>query len=286
MNDILIAIAWFLALGGVLGLLLAAASRIFRVNRDARIDEIVKILPGANCGGCGYAGCANYAEAIVGENAKCNKCVAGGDKVSAEIAQIMGTSAEKSERFRAQVMCSGTNDLSRKKFIHDGIRDCVAANKLAGGDKMCPNGCIGLGTCASVCPFDAISIINGVAAVNYNKCQACGACVAACPKQIIRLIPFDSKYWVGCMSVDKGAKTRSYCDVGCISCKLCEKNCPTGAIHVDNFVSHIDYSKCIGCGKCESVCPRKIIWSAETQEKRVIIDKKDLGENDAEEKAN
>ena len=128
---------------------------------------------------------------------------------------------------------------------------------------MCPNGCIGLGTCAAACKFDAIKIINGVAAVDYDKCKACGACVAVCPKRIIRLIPYDAKYWVGCCSTDKGPVTKSYCEVGCIGCKLCEKKCPVGAIAVTDFVAKIDYEKCTSCGACAEACPRKIIWSAD-----------------------
>lgn len=265
MNEIFIACLCFIALGGALGLMLSLASKVFHVKRDERIDEICEILPSANCGGCGYPGCANYAKAVVEGTAASNLCVAGGEEVTKKISDIMGLSAEPTVRFRAQVMCSGTNSLAKKKYILEGIDDCVAASRLAGGNKMCPNGCIGLGTCAKACPFDAIHVHDGVAAVDYNKCKACGACVAACPKGIIKLIPFDAKYWVGCMSVDKGAKTRTYCEVGCIACRICEKNCEAGAITVDNFVAHIDYDKCTHCGKCESVCPRKIIWSNKAQ---------------------
>ena len=175
----------------------------------------------------------------------------------------MGVKAEMGERYRAQVMCSGTHDLAKKKYVYEGIADCAAANKLAGGDKLCPNGCIGLGTCAAACKFDAIRIINGVAAVDYDKCKACGACVAACPKRIIRLIPYNAKYWVGCCSTDKGPVTKSYCEAGCIGCKLCEKKCPVGAIAVTDFVAKIDYEKCTSCGACAEACPRKIIWSAD-----------------------
>ncbi len=279
MTDIIIAGAWFVGIGGLLGLILALAGKFLRVEHDGRIDRITELLPSANCGGCGYPGCSGYASAIVNDGAPCNKCVAGGDEVTAKISEIMGKTAETAIRYRAQVMCSGTPELAKKKYIPDGIDDCLAAERFAGGDKMCPNGCIGHGTCTKVCKFDAIHVINGVAVVNYDKCRACGACVDACPKKIIKLVPFDSKYWVGCMSVDNGAKTRSYCKVGCVSCRMCEKNCPAGAITVDSFLAHIDYDKCIGCGKCESVCPRKIIKSNKSKEQTMFNTDEDTSEN-------
>lgn len=267
LKNILFALMWFVILGGVLGLALAVAAKVFVVKIDERIPEIQDKLPGANCGGCGYAGCAALAEAIVKGEAKPSACVVGGESVAAEIAAIMGVEAEASIRLRAQVMCSGTAEFAAKKYIYEGAPDCIAASRLGGGDKLCPNGCIGLGTCVLVCPFGAISIENGISAVDYTKCKGCGKCVEACPKHIIRLIPYDAKVWVGCMSVDKGSLTRSYCEVGCISCKLCEKTCESDAIHVNDFVASIDYTKCTQCGKCVEKCPRKIIWSDISQKK-------------------
>lgn len=279
MNGILIAALVFAAISVVLGIILAFASQIFKVEVDERIEKITEILPGANCGGCGYAGCAALAESIVKGEAKMDACNACGDDVTQKIAEIMGMPVVdgKKQRFRAQVMCSGTHELAKKKYVYAGVHDCNAANKLAGGDKLCPNGCIGLGSCAKACNFGAISIENGVAAVDYNKCKACGMCVEACPKKIIKLIPFEAKHWVGCMSADKGPVTRSYCEVGCIGCKICEKNCPAGAIKVNGAVAEIDYSLCTGCDICVEKCPRKIIWSNKSQDKLgVILDREDL----------
>ena len=262
MVNLLIALACFAVISGVLGLILAFASKIFEVKSDERIEKICESLPGANCGGCGYTGCAALAKAIVEGKAPLNACSVASEQTLKIIGEVMGQKAEHGKRFRAQVMCSGTHELAKKKYIYNGIADCVAANKLAGGDKLCPNGCIGLGTCKAACKFDAIHIINGVAAVSYDKCRACGACVASCPKGLIKLVPFEAKYWIGCRSTDKGAVTRSYCDVGCIGCKICEKKCPNGAIKVTESVAEIDYSKCGGCGECAKACPRKIIWSS------------------------
>ena len=271
MKEILIALACFAVISGILGVILAIASKVFAVHTDERIEKITECLPGANCGGCGYTGCEALAKAIVEGKAPVNACNSATDEALAEIGKIMGVEAKHGKRYRAQVMCSGTHDLAKKKYIYKGIADCAAANKLAGGDKLCPNGCIGLGTCKAACKFDAIQIINGVAAVDYDKCRACGACVAACPKGIIKLIPYDAKHWVGCSSTDKGPVTRSYCDIGCIGCKMCEKKCPTGAIKVTDFVAEINYDICTGCGECEKVCPRKIIWSDNSQSDEGLV---------------
>lgn len=262
-TNIAIPVAIFLGLGALMGIMLAVAAKVFSVKRDERIEAITECLPGANCGGCGHAGCAAFAEAVVKGEAKPNGCVASGEEQIAKICSIMGVEAQPSLRMRAQVMCSGTSEKAKKKYVYSGFPDCISAVTLGGGDKLCPNGCIGLGTCVRSCAFDAISVIDGVAVVDYHKCKGCGVCVASCPKKLIELIPYDSKFWVGCKSVDDGKTTRKNCDVGCMSCKLCEKNCEAGAITVDNFVAHIDFNKCTGCGTCVSKCPRKIIKSPE-----------------------
>ncbi len=280
-TQILKALLCFAVISGVLGIILAIASKVFAVKTDERIEKVQEFLPGANCGGCGFTGCNALAQAIVEGKAAVNACSSLSKESCDKISEIIG--AEKLEnvvRYRAQVMCSGTHELAAKKYIYNGVSDCVSAMKLSGGDKLCPNGCIGLGTCAAACKFDAIHIINGVAAVDYEKCVACGVCVASCPKSIIKLIPYDAKHWVGCSSTDKGAVTKNYCEVGCIGCKICEKACPNGAIKVNGNVAEIDYEKCDGCGLCESKCPRKIIWSDKSQSEDGIIRlKQDLSGN-------
>ena len=271
MNNITWAIIWFLGLGFGFGLILAIAGKIFAIERDGRIDRILEVLPNANCGGCGYAGCADLAEAITNGGAETNACPVAVSEACAEIAAIMGAEPSDNVRYRAQVMCSGTRDLAGEKYEYEGIADCIAANRLAGGSKACPNGCLGLGACVKNCKFDAIKIINGVAAVDYEKCTACGMCAAACPKMIIKLIPFSATHWVGCMSADKGAATKKYCNVGCVACKLCEKKCPAGAIKINNFTARIDYEKCTSCRECEQSCPRRVIWSNVSQKNEGIV---------------
>ncbi len=263
MTAILPAVLWFLVLGGVLGVALSFAAKFLSVEEDPRIEEITELLPGANCGGCGKAGCAALAEAVVKGEAKPSQCAVVEEENLNKIAEVMGIVTEKQVKMRAQVMCSGTHEFAKKKYVYEGVHDCIAASKLAGGDKLCPNGCIGLGSCVSACKFDAIRIVNGCAAVDYRMCRACGACVATCPKNLIKLIPFDAQYWVGCTCTESGAVTRKSCEVGCIGCKICEKNCPSEAISVERGLARIDYDKCTHCGKCAEACPRHIIWSAD-----------------------
>jgi len=271
--NILWTIIWFLTLGLGLGWILAYAGKVFdsKVD-DERIEMICDVLPAANCGGCGHTSCAALAAAIASGTAKTNACPAVGSEECAEIAGIMGQpplSAEK--RYRAQVMCSGTDDLAKQKYEYDGIPDCIAAHRLAWGSKACPNGCLGLATCVKRCKFDAIKIVNGVAAIDYEKCTACGVCAASCPKMIIKLIPFDATHWVGCMSAEKGAVTRKNCAIGCTACRLCEKKCPKGAIKISDSNANIDYEKCTDCGLCIDACPRRVIWSNVSQKKEGIV---------------
>ncbi len=250
----------FALMGLLFALLLALASRVFAVKQDPRIGELTDCLPGANCGGCGYTGCAAYAEAVAKGEAKIGACNPGGTATAQAMGAIMGVEVGEVIRRRAQVMCSGVHGTAKIKYHYAGAPDCTSAARLGGGDKLCPNGCIGLGSCVSICPSNAISIRNGVAWVDPFLCSACGVCVNTCPKKIIHLVPYEAPVFVGCSSTDKGAETRSYCSVGCIGCKLCERACEAGAIHVEGSLAVVDYAKCTGCGACASKCPRKIIY--------------------------
>lgn len=259
MKEILWACLWFAVLGGGFGIALAVAARIFAVPTDERVEQITELLPGANCGGCGYSGCAAMAQALVDSKASIAACRACAQKDVDAICAILGQEATVTRRVHAQVMCCGTSEQAKHKYVYHGAQDCVSAARLGGGDKDCPYGCVGLGTCVAVCKFDAIQIVNGIADVDTQKCTGCGVCAVSCPKHLIKLIPHESKVFVGCMSADKGALTRQACGAGCIGCHKCEKVCPCGAITVTGTLASIDYDKCQNCGACVNACPRGII---------------------------
>lgn len=259
MNQIICAVLIVGITGLIFGAILALASVIFAVKKDERIDKISEVLPGANCGACGYAGCSGYADAIVNNGAEVNLCSVGKAPVSQKIAEIMGTDAGDVIEMTAKVLCGGTCRNAEEKYIYEGTQDCRVAVRLAGGNKVCTYGCLGLGTCATVCDFGAISVVDGVAVVDEEKCTGCGKCKKICPKKVIELVPKTPKACVLCNNKDKGALVNKYCSVGCIGCKICEKNCPVEAISVIDNLAVIDYDKCTGCGICAEKCPKKVI---------------------------
>ena len=248
------------AVGIFVGLFLGGAGIAFKVKVDEKEEAVLSVLPGNNCGGCGYAGCAGLAAAIAKGEAAVNACPVGGDAVGQKIASIMGVEAENTERKVAYVACQGDCDRAGVDYRYSGMQDCrVMGFVPGGGPKSCNSGCLGFGTCVSSCPFGAIRIENGVAVVDRDACKACGKCVEICPRHLISLIPYKAKLAVACSSVDKGPVTMKACLAGCIGCGLCVKACPAEAVTVQDFHARIDQEKCTGCGACAEKCPKKAI---------------------------
>lgn len=246
--------------GLFIGVFLGLSGKKFAVAIDEREEAVLEALPGNNCGACGYPGCSGLAAAIVAGEAEVGACPVGGAPVAERVGAIMGVSAGEQEHQVAFVKCGGTCEQAKEQYEYFGVKDCVMASMMQdGGPKGCSYGCLGFGTCVKACPFDAIHVKEGIAAVDKEKCRACKKCVAVCPKQLIEMVPYDQEYLVQCNSHDKGKMVRDVCQVGCIGCRICEKNCEVNAVTVTDNLAHIDPDKCVHCGICAEKCPRKII---------------------------
>jgi electron transport complex protein RnfB len=238
----------------------------FKVEEDPRIDEVAEILPGANCGGCGYPGCRGFAEALVKAadegDISALMCPPGGNEVMAEVGKFLGLEVAESEPSTAVVRCNGSRENAPAKLSYDGPAKCALAHGLFSGENNCPFWCMGLGDCVEVCDFDAIYIDEktGLPVVDVEKCVSCGACVKACPREIIEIRPRgrkDRRVWVSCMNQEKGGIAMKNCKSACIGCMKCAKACPEKiqAITIENNLAYIDVRKCIACGLCIPVCP-------------------------------
>ena len=260
MNNLLESINWgtvgiVLAVTAVLAIvfavLIVTVSKLCAVKEDEKAKAVSEKLAGANCGGCGFAGCADFAKALSEGKADISMCGPTPNENKAEICEILGLPFSAQEEAYAIVHCAGGNN-AKDKYDYVGTEGCVAQANFMGGKKLCPHGCMGGGTCESLCPYNAIKVVDGVAYTNKALCEACGLCVKNCPKSLIKLIPPQNA-----ICIEKGiahVDTRK-----CIGCGLCAKNCPEGAITMVDNLPVIDYSKCSGCLTCVGKCPRKCI---------------------------
>lgn len=264
MNFILIAVLVLGAIALVAAVILYIVSKKFAVQEDPRIAQVVEILPGANCGGCGFAGCGGLAEALVkGADAgsiEGIRCPVGGDPVMGKVADLLGMAVANTEPMVAVVRCNGTCTNRPRIAEYDGLRTCQAMNANGSGETGCGFGCLGCGDCTKACAFDAIHMNpeTGLPEVDEEKCTSCGACTKACPRHIIELRkkgPKGRRVYVQCVNKDKGAVARKSCTAACIGCGKCQKVCKFDAITIENNLSYIDFNKCRMCTKCVDECP-------------------------------
>jgi len=271
-GEILLPVAALGGLGLVLGLGLAVASKLLAVKVDPNIAKVNELLPGANCGGCGYPGCSGFAKALCEGDCEVGQCSVLSEENLQAIGELLGVEATIGERRVARVLCRGDEENCATRFEYYGLNDCRAAAMLAGGPASCRFACVGLLTCASVCPFDAICLNeHGIATVDESRCTACGKCVEACPKDAIHIMDEGSRVYINCRNTDKGKDVMQACKAGCIGCGLCAKKCPEGAITMENNLPVYDYEKCTNCGVCAVVCPKGSIALKEPITQTAVI---------------
>ncbi len=248
-------------LGLVLGFGLAVADKKLAVEKDEKLEELEASMPGANCGGCGYAGCQAYAEAVYSGKAPAGLCSPGGEELARKMGEILGIKVEMKEKMVAFVFCRGGEGVTKTDYQYKGLQDCNAASLLQGGPVGCKEGCLHLGSCISVCPVGAISKDEkGNIVVDKEKCIGCGKCTTVCPNNVIKLVPYSLEWICACNNHEPGGKVRKTCQVGCIGCKMCETKIEGSPFSVQSFLSSNDWEK--DQSKAESaaeICPQKCI---------------------------
>lgn len=291
MNTILISLIILGSTGLIAAVLLYVIAQAFKVEEDPRIDEVQEVLPGANCGGCGSAGCRAFAETCVKASSLDGLlCPVGGSATMAKVGEILGMAAAAGDPKVAVVRCNGTCEARPKTSEYNGTRTCAIMNSLYVGETGCGFGCLGCGDCVAACQFDAIHMdeLTGLPVVDEDKCTSCGACAKACPRNIIEIRKKGDaglRMVVECVNKDKGAAAKKACLNACIGCGKCKQVCGAEAITVENNLAYIDAEKCILCRDCESACPTGAIWAQNAPDRKfggaaktVAVEVEDNGE--------
>lgn len=290
-TSFLYAVLTLSALGASAAVILYFVAQKFKVIEDPRIDVVADLLPGANCGGCGFAGCRNMAEAIVKkENMDGFLCPPGGNDTMKKIASALGLEAKETEPMIAVLRCNGSLANAPQKVKYDGATTCAYVHMLFAGESGCPFGCVGLGDCVTSCLFDAMYIdpVTNLPVISNEKCVACGACVKACPRSIIELRKKgkkDRRIFVSCINKEKGAVAKKNCAVACIGCGKCVKVCKFDAITMENNIAYIDFNKCTLCRKCVEECPTDAIHELNFPPRKTKTETAENNENTAETKS-
>lgn len=272
MINILIAAGVMGLIGLIFGAVLSIVGQKFNVPVDPVQAAVRELLPGANCGGCGYAGCEAYAEAVASGKSPVNKCPVGGDSVASAIGEVMGVEADATERLVAQVMCRGDMNRCQTRFEYVGPMDCKSAALAAQGDKACGYSCLGLGDCQNTCPFGAITVNeNRLAVVDEALCRGCGLCVNGCPRHILKLMPQSHAVHRTCSAMERGKVVKDNCTAGCVGCAKCQRSCKFGALVMKNDLPEIDFDKCTSCMQCADNCPTGALKSNAAARRRAVI---------------
>lgn len=272
-TSILTGTAIMVGIGGVIGFLLAFASQRLKVEKDRLLLELEEVLPGLNCGGCGYSGCSAFAEALADKSCEdVTLCKPGGEDLPRKLGSLLSIAVEEGAGKKVAVVCCGGGSTQAKNdFEYSGMEDCVAASLFFGGKKGCKHGCVGLGSCVKICPVNAITInIEGIAVIDENLCISCEKCVGTCPSSVIKMLPEKRSHQILCNSKDTGKITKSNCSVGCIGCKICVKKFSELGFMVNDYCASVDYATIqenseANVGDAVQSCPAKCITAKKQQ---------------------
>ncbi len=254
-----------LGIGLALAVVLAIASRLLNVEEDPRIEALIEALPGANCGGCGYAGCEAYAIAVLNNpDVAASLCTVGGPETAKKVGELAEKNVVTGEPTMSFRRCSRVEGNVLPRYNYIGTNTCASAALLEGGPYMCTWACLGFGDCLRACPFDAMQIRDNMVEIIASKCVSCGLCITACPRSILQIIPVRARVMSYCATREKLKSVSEVCDVGCINCLQCLKACPADAITYEKRRIEINHDVCLSygpeCGEaCVPACPRSIL---------------------------